>query len=148
MNIFILHEGKEKPMEPKNITAQTPPETHFFTFDVQKWPPPALARYSVSEWNDGEEVLLARKEYTLFPGGPAHIEYYTSTLTSDKYLTIVRLAPYRFIFYIKDDASLLEWQRQYEQIPPGFLAVKWLPEPKTIPEMITFPMNIKALRGR
>ena len=128
-------------------TAEQPQETHFFLFNTHTWPN-AIERVSVAEFNDGEAAMLTRKEYQRMQGGSDHIELYASTFTNDKYLVIVRVEHYRFIFYIHDDASLLEWKRQYEQIPQAFLAQKLLPPPPTKPEMVTIPMNVKALRGR
>lgn len=131
---------------PTHEKTDTPAETHYFNCNVHEFGP-LLERFSVSEWNDGEEALLTKKQYTLLPGHEEHIELYTSGWTSAKYLIIVRTPPYRFIFYIQDDASLSAWRREYAQIPVSILPQKFLPPPVEPLKMIPIPMNLKALRG-
>lgn len=128
-----------------NIPQEQHQPMHFFRYNTQTILNP-LERISVSEFNDGIEALLERKQYARVAGGPEHIETYASTFTSDKYLVIVQPEPYHFIFYIPDDASLVEWRREYERIAPAFLAQKLLPPPKSMPEGVTIPMNLRALR--
>jgi hypothetical protein len=118
--------------------------THAFTFNVQEIGP-ALTRFSTAEFNDGEESFLQRKEYQAIPCRAEHIKLYTSTLTDFTYLAIIHVDQYRFVFHIKDDASLYQWKRQYEGMAPAFLAQQLLPPPPKMPEYQTFPMNLRAL---
>lgn len=129
------------------VSAEASPETHYFRFDVREFMSP-LTPISVAEFNDGEESFFKRKEYRRVAGRDEHIEFYTSTFTSDKYLIILRTPPYRFIFYIPDDASLIAWKREYEQIPASLLAEKFLPPPPTPPNQVSMRMNMKALFHR
>lgn len=126
---------------------EKPAETHFFLYNIHTFPSP-LEPFSSTEFSEGEESFFTRHQYQRIPGTPEHIELYASAARHDKYMVLVRLPPYRFIFSIHDDASLLEWNKQYERIPAALLAQKFLPPPPVTPKHIEIQMNWKAIWKR
>lgn len=117
-----------------------------FTYNVHNLGDP-LQRFDSQEFNAGIPAMLKLRGYHEEEKTKLYTVY-ASEATFDRYLLVMAINRYHFIYYIHDDDSLIHWKSRYAQYSEALVLKTFLPAPPRPIEGPTFQMNIrKAFTG-
>lgn len=118
-----------------------------FTYNIHNNLADPLQHFDSQEFNAGIPAMLKLRGYHEEEKSKLYT-LYANEHTDSLYLLIMPISRYYFIFYIKDDDSLIHWKSRYAQYSEALVLKTFLPAPPKPIEGPTFQMNLrKAFTG-